>query len=165
MKTYRATAMALDRSRDRGYVGLRAASALAMALFEQSGMRELLDRRIPVDRRRKLTVGFAVKALIGDMMGHADRRALSRVSDPFMSAPVSELFGEKVDLKGLGPTALARGLDIMFGKDLPSLTYDCYRLLASRHGLDSSIFNIDSANFGISAKEKRADIEGAAAPE
>ena len=163
--TYRVSAMALDRSRDKGYVGLRATSALAMALFEQSGMRELLDERIPVDKRRKLTVGNAMKALIGDMMGHSDRRALSRVSDPFMSAPVPDLFGEKVDLKGLGPTALARDLDIMFKADLPALTYDCYRLLVSRYGLDSSIFNIDSTNFGISAKEKLADIEGAAVPE
>lgn len=61
------TAMALDRSRDRGYVGLRATSALAMALFEQSGLRGLLDERIPVDKRRKLSIGYAVKAFIGDM--------------------------------------------------------------------------------------------------
>ena len=101
--------MALDRSRDRGYVGLRATSALAMALFEQSGLRGLLDERIPVDKRRKLSIGYAVKAFIGDMMGHADRRALSRVSDPFMSAPVSEMFGEKMDLEGLGPRYHVRG--------------------------------------------------------
>ena len=157
--------MALDRSRDRGYVGLRATSALAMALFEQSGLRGLLDERILVDKRRKLSIGYAVKAFIGDMMGHADRRALSRVSDPFMSAPVSEMFGEKMDLEGLGATALSRDLDIMFEADLPAVTYDCYRLLASRYGLDSNIFNIDSTNFGISAKEKTADIEGAAVPE
>ena len=116
--------MALDRSRDRGYVGLRATSALAMALFEQSGLRGLLDERIPVDKRRKLSIGYAVKAFIGDMMGHADRRALSRVSDPFMSAPVSEMFGEKMDLEGLGATALSRDLDIMFEADLPAVTYD-----------------------------------------
>ena len=155
----------MDRSKDVGYTGLRATSALAMAMFEQTGLRETIDSAFELDSRRKLTPGNAVKAFIGDMMGHADRRALSRVSDPFVQAPVSDLFGPKADLDGIEPTSLARNLDLLFTADLPQLTYDCYRRLQQFYGFDSKVFNIDSTNFGISAKEKPADIEGAATAE
>lgn len=129
-----------------------------------TGLKDVIDSAFDPDSRRKLTPGNAVKAFIGDMMRHADRRALSRVSDPFVQAPVKDLFGPKADLDGIGPSFLAGNLDLLFTADLPDLSYECYRRLQRFYGFNSEVFNIDSTNFGISAKEKPADIEGSAVP-
>ena len=144
---------------------LRATAALAMAFFEQTGLRELIDSKFDIDRRQKLTPGYAVKALIGDMVGHEGRRPLYNVANPFMSAPNDLLFGEKVDVRSLGGRAFSRNLDQLFTLDLPRLTYECYELLARTYALTSRVFNIDSTNWTITPVSKEADVKGAAVPE
>ena len=157
--------MALNRSRDITEENLRATAALAMAFFEQTGLRELIDSKFDIDRRQKLTPGYAVKALIGDMVGHEGRRPLYNIANPFRSAPNDLLFGEKVDIKSLGGTAFSRTLDRLFTLDLPGLTYECYELLAGAYALTSRVFNIDTTNWTITPVSKEADVEGAAIPE
>ena len=157
--------MALDLSKNAEYEGLGSMAALAMAVFEQAGLRALVDSRFEIDPRTKLTPGNSVKALIGDMIGSRRRSALYNVSYPFLSAPMDLLFGPKVDSAALGGTAFARNLDRLFRIDLPALTYDCYRRLADFYGLSSNMFNVDSTNFSITALDKDADAEGAAVPE
>ena len=157
--------MALKRTDNKAYTGLQAPTALAMALFEQTGLRELIDSKFSIDARLKLTPGNAVKALLGNMMGTMRKNSLYNVANPYLSAPVDLLFGEKVDMPALGGRAFSRNLDRLFRKDLPVLTYECYSRLAEFYGLTSNVFNIDSTNFTINAVGKDADIEGAAVPE
>lgn len=157
--------MSLDRSKDTHYEGLNASIALAAAFFEQTGLRELIDSKFDIDTRQKLSPGNAVKALIGDMVGTKGRSALFNVADRYMSAPVDLMFGPKVDIPALGGRAFSRNLDLLFGKDLPSLTYECYSLLAERYGLSSNVFNVDGTNFSITASGKEADLPEAAVPE
>ena len=144
---------------------LRATAALAMAFFEQTGLRELIDSKFDIDRRQKLTPGYAVKALIGDMVGHEGRRPLYNVANPFMSAPNDLLFGEKVDVKSLGCIVFSRNLDQLFTLDLPGLTYECYELLARTYALTSRVFNIDTINWTITPVSKEADVDGATVPQ
>ena len=157
--------MALNRSKDVMEESLRATAALAMAFFEQTGLRELIDSKFDIDCRQKLTPGYAVKALIGDMVGHEGRRPLYNIANPFMSAPNDLLFGEKVDVRSLGGRAFSRNLDQLFTLDLPGLTYECYELLAKAYALTSRVFNIDSTNWTITPVSKEADVAGAAVPE
>ena len=147
------------------YEGLNASIALAAAFFEQTGLRELIDSKFSTDVRQKLSPGNAVKALIGDMVGTKGRSALSNIADRYMSAPVDLMFGPKVDIPALGGRAFSRNLDLLFGMDLPSLTYECYSLLADRYGLSSKVFNVDETNFGITASGKDPDLPDAAVPE
>ncbi|MBE6515007.1 MAG: DUF4277 domain-containing protein [Thermoplasmata archaeon] len=157
--------MALDRSKDAHYEGLNASIALAAAFFEQTGLRELIDSNFDTDVRQKLSPGNAVKALIGDMVGTKGRSAPFNVADRYMSAPVDLMFGPKVDIPALGGRAFSRNLDLLFEIDLPSLTYECYSLLAERYGLSSKVFNVDETNFGITALGKDPDLPDAAVPE
>lgn len=157
--------MTLRRSRTVEYEGLGSVSAMAMAMFEQTGLRELIDSQFGNDPRVKLTPGNAVKALIGDMMGSRGRSALYNVSNPFVSAPVDLLFGPKVDVAALGGRAFSRNLDRLFDKDLPGLSYECYRRLCGFCGLSSNVFNVDSTNFTVYSLEGEADRDGAAVPE
>ena len=156
--------MTLRGSRTVEYEGLGSVSAMAMAMFEQTGLRELIDSRFGNDPRVKLTPGNAVKALIGDMMGSRGRSALYNVSNPFVSAPVDLLFGSKVDVAALGGRAFSRNLDRLFDKDLPGLSYECYLRLCGFYGLSSNVFNVDSTNFTVYSLEAEADRDGAAVP-
>ena len=157
--------MALNRSKKEEFEGLRATVALAMAFFEQTGLRELIDSKFEIDCRQRLTPGYAVKALIGDMVGLTGKPALYNVANPLMAAPNDLLFGNNVDVKSLGGRAFSRNLDLLFGTDLPELTYECYDLLAECYALTSKVFNIDTTNWTITPLFKEADVEGAAIPE
>ena len=143
--------MTLDLSANEEYVGLPASVALAAAIFEQTGLRELIDSRFDLDPRQKLSPGNAIKALIGDMVGSRGRSALFNVSYKYMAAPNDLLFGRKVDVKAVGGRAFSRDLDKLYELDLPGLSYECYSKLASFYGLKSNVFNVDSTNFSITA--------------
>ena len=161
----RNAAMSLDLSRNTESIGLRATSALALAMFEQTGLRRLIDSEFDIDVRQKLSPGNAVKAFIGDLAALEGKGALNNVSNIYATAPTEKLFGSHVKAESLNPTALSRNLDMLFDKDLSELTYRCYRTLAERYHLDSNVFNIDSTNFGITALDKGADMPLAAVPE
>lgn len=93
------------------------------------------------------------------------RKALRNVANCFRTAPLDRLFGKGVTQASLEIMSLSRNLDGLFPKGLPKLSYECYRRLADRYGLDSKVFNIDSTNFGITALNKNADAPEAAKPE
>ena len=138
---------------------------MAMALFEQSGLTQLIDSRFDIDPRIKLTPGNAVKALVGNMFTSEGRRPIYNASHPFLSAPVDLMFGPKVDIGALGGRAFDRNLDRLFGIDLSELHHDCYSMLTSRYHLDSNLYNLDSTNFTITSLDVTADRDGAAVPE
>lgn len=135
-----------------------------MAVFEQSGLTELIDSRFRIDKRRILTPGNSVKALLGALSDGRGKRPLYRVADFYASAPVDLLFGDKVTVQGLGDRAFARNLDLLFGIDLGELAHDCYGRLCGRYGLSSDIYNIDTTNFTITSLGKEADRPGASTP-
>lgn len=81
--------MTLRGSRTAEYEGVGSVSAMAMAMFEQTGLRELIDSRFGNDPRVKLTPGNAVKALIGDMMGSRGCSALYNVSTRSCPLPLT----------------------------------------------------------------------------
>jgi len=153
--------MTLDLSATEEYVGLPASIALAAAMFEQTGLRELIDSKFSLDVRQKLSPGNAVKALIGDMVGSKGRSALFNVSHRYMAAPTEMMFGAKVDTGALGGRAFSRDLDRLYELDLPELSYECYSKLAGFYGLRSNVFNVDSTNFSITALSKERDEEAA----
>jgi len=94
--------MTFDRTKDAHYEELNASIALAVAFFEQTGLRELIDSKFNTDVRQKLSPGNAVKALIGDMVGTKGRSALFNVADRYRSVPVDLMFGPKADIPSMG---------------------------------------------------------------
>ena len=115
--------MSLDLSRNTESIGLIATSALALAMFEQTGLRKLIDSEFDIDVRQKLSPGNAVKAFIGDLAALEGKGALNNVSNIYATAPMEKLFGRHVKSESLNPTALSRNLDMLFDRDLSELTY------------------------------------------
>ena len=157
--------MALRRQRNTQTTRLQAASALAMAMFEQKGLRGLIDSKFPKDPRMKLTPGNAVKAMIGTMLSAEGRRPLFVISNFYVSSPNDRLFGDGVDVNALNARAFSRDLDRLFRKDPGELTFECYSMLCDEYGLISNMFNIDETNFGVTSLTKEPDLIGAAVPE
>ena len=147
--------MTLNRTASTRCEKVQAFPALAMALFEQSGLTRLIDSRFDIDPRIKLTPGNAVKALVGNMFTSEGRRPIYNVSHPFLSAPGGLIFGHKVDVGALGGRAFDRNLYRLFSIDLPELYHDCYSLITSRYHLDSNLYNLDSTNFTIHSLDVR----------
>lgn len=103
--------MALNRTASTRCEKVQAFPALAMALFEQSGLTELIDSRFEIGPKIKLTPGNAVKALVG-MFTSESRRPIYNASHPFMSAPVDLMLGPNVDVrarKGVPSTGTSTG--------------------------------------------------------
>ena len=153
--------MALRARNREPTVRIQAAPVLAMALFEQKGLTRLIDSRLTLDKRIKLTPGNAVKAMVGQMLSSENRRALFGLNDFYVQAPAERLFGKGVDNKALGATAFSRDLDRLFETDLGELTYDCYRLLADSYGLRGNMYNVDTTNFSVTSLSSYPDLDAA----
>lgn len=148
------------------YEGIPSANALGMALFEASGMRDLIDRRCRYDpERRILSPGMVVKALIGPTFNISTKVPLYRVESAYSSAPTERLFGSGVSKDDLYDNALGRGLDSLFDADLSELFAECSDLATERYGFDSNIFHMDSTDVSVWGIRHPADKDGAAVPE
>lgn len=157
--------MALERIRNDRTERLQSVAALSMALFEQSGLRALIDSKFRQDPRNKLSPGNAVKAMIGDMMRNEERRPLFGIADLYATSPTDLLFGKGIDVTALNATAFSRNLDRLFKLDLGQLAYECYCKLKEFYGLESSRFSIDVTNFSVYSLKSEPDLIGAAFPE
>ena len=146
--------MALIEELDIQPEQLPAMPVLAMALFEQSGLTDLIDSEFNNDKRKILTPGNTVKSVVGANFMPMKRVPIYLLDKIYSLAPVDLLFGSKVKHGCLNDRAYERNLESLFGIDLPLLLNRCYSHLCERYGLDSSVFNIDSTNFTITSFEK-----------
>ena len=141
-----------------------ASSAIAMAVMEESGIRELIDSRVEWDSERKLSPGHAVMAMVGPIFDRRKRLPLSGVRAFYRGAPTDLLFGEGVTEESLNDKALARNLDSLHEAGLEELFGGCSRLIKSRYGFDSRIRHMDSTNYTVHAVPPDDPGDGTAVP-
>ncbi len=147
------------------YEGVPASNALGMALFESSGMRNLIDKECNYDpEKRILSPGMVVKALIGPTFNITHKFPLNKVETAYSSTPTDRLFGEGVAKDDFYDNALARGLDTLFNANLEKLFTKCSELAMKRFGFESNILHMDSTDVSFWGIEHLPDKEGAAVP-
>lgn len=149
---------------ERAYEGVPASSAIAMAVMEESGIRELIDSRVEWDSERRLSPGHAVMAMIGPIFDHRKRLPLSGVRAFYRGAPTDLLFGEGVTEDSLNDKALARNLDSLHEAGLEELFWSCSRLIKTRYGFDSRIRHMDCTNYTVQAVPPDDPGDGTAVP-
>lgn len=66
--------MAFDPGFEDNNTGISATAALAMAMFEQSEMKDAIDSQFDLDIRQKLSPGNAIKAMVEDISAWTDGR-------------------------------------------------------------------------------------------
>ena len=147
------------------YEGIASINAVGMAVFESSGLRDLIDRRCRYDPgKRILSPGMVVKALIGPMFNTAGKFPLYSLREAYNTAPTDRLFGPDVEKDDLYDNALARGLDSLFDADLEKLFSECSSAIAKKYGFDSHVFHLDATDVSVTGMEHAPDKEGAAIP-
>ena len=131
------------------YEGIQFAPALAMAMLESVGIRELLDTESKAidPSLRNLTTGMAAKAMIGTMFTEGHRKPLYRVGDQYATAPVDKLFGNFVEHRTLSDTNLSARLDVIFQMRTEELLWRIHTMLCDAFDLESDMYRFDSTNF------------------
>lgn len=154
-----------DQMERQSYEGLQAMPVLGMAVFEQVGIRGLIDSRLDPNPQRILTPGNGTKLMVGAMYKGMGRRALYALDEDYAKAPVDLLCGAGVEASNLNARAFSRTLDDLFTLDLPDLTHDIYGIFAERYSIGGFVYNLDATNYGVNAIVVEPDKEGAAVPE
>jgi transposase len=120
---------------------------LVAGMYDELGLGELVDRLIVQDGgKRRVSVGQAVKAMILNGLGFANR-ALYLTPLFFQDKPVQRLIGEGIEAEHLNDDVLGRALDEIYEYD-PSRLYSQFSAQAvNRLGLVCRFGHLDSTGF------------------
>jgi transposase len=101
---------------------------LVAGMFDELGIGDLVDELLPQDlSQRKVSVGQALKAMVLNGLGFANRR-LYLMPEFFRNKPTERLVGEGISPEHLNDDALGKALDTLHAFGLTEI----YRLIAGR---------------------------------
>ena len=108
---------------------------LVAGMFDELGIGELVDELVPQDlSRRKVSVGQALKAMVLNGLGFANRR-LYLMPEFFRNKPTERLVGAGVSPEHLNDDSLGKALDTLHDFGLTELYRPIARRAAERLGL------------------------------
>lgn len=134
---------------------------LVAGMFDEVGIGELIDEMVPQDlSQRKVSVGQALKAMVLNGLGFANRR-LYLMPEFFRNKPTERLVGAGISPEHLNDDALGKALDALYAFGLTEL----YRLIARRRaafrlGLGQSgvaMAHLDTTSFHVDGRYNSED--------
>jgi transposase len=129
---------------------------LVAGMYDELGLGELVDRLIVQDgEKRKVSVGQAVKAMILNGLGFANR-ALYLTPLFFQDKPVGRLIGEGIEAEHLNDDVLGRALDEMYEYDPSRLYSQLAAQAVNRLGLVCRFGHLDSTGFHVDGQYNSA---------
>lgn len=140
------------------YEGIPVFSAMAMAMFETSGLAAGLTESLGrTFENRRLTPVNAVKAMMGPVFDGRGKMALHNISTFYTDAPTEELFG--VDRSSMHDNAFGRALDTLADLDHSATLWSLSETLEEKYQLGSDTFHVDTTNIAVYCLEKDYDSE------
>ncbi len=127
---------------------------LVAGMFDELGIGELVDELVPQDlSQRKVSVGQALKAMVLNGLGFANRR-LYLMPEFFRNKPTERLVGAGISPEHLNDDALGKALDTLYAFGLTELYRLIARRSAERLGLGSgvAIAHLDSTSFHVDGR-------------
>jgi transposase len=122
---------------------------LVSGMFDELGMGELIDTVVPQDKEQRcITVGQAVKAMVLNGLGFANRR-LYLTARFFANKPVERLIGEGVSAKHLNDDALGQALEDVHAFGETELFALLGQQAVKRLGLPAKVGHLDSTSFHV----------------
>lgn len=119
------------------------------SLFDELKIAEKIDERLyNNDKRRKVTPGIAVKAMILNTLGFSER-ALYLTPNFYRGKPVSELLGQKIESQSLTDYTLGHALDEISEYGCTKLFSEIVFEIALEKDLLNNINNIDTTTFSF----------------
>ena len=135
------------------YDGLPVFSAMAMALFETSGIATDLEERLGKDfEKRCISPTNAVKAMIGPVFDGREKLALHNISTFYTDAPVDLLFDTA--RISMHDNAFGRALETLSGLDHSETLWSISDSLERRFGLGTDTFHMDTTNLAVYCLER-----------
>jgi transposase len=130
---------------------------LVAAMFDELGIGSMIDRSIEQDaRRRQVSVGQAVKAMVLNGLGFVNQQ-LYLVPSFFDNKPIDRLIGPGVEAAHLNDDVLGRALDALYDVGVTPL----YTLIATeaygRLGLASPYVHLDTTSFHVDGRYNSAE--------
>lgn len=127
---------------------------LVAGMFDELGIGELVDELVPQDlSQRKISVGQALKAMVLNGLGFANRR-LYLMPEFFRNKPTERLVGAGISPEHLNDDALGKALDTLYAFGLTELYRMIARLAAERLGLGSGVAtaHLDTTSFHVDGR-------------
>jgi len=130
---------------------------LVAGMFDELGVGELVDAVVPQDlEQRKISVGQALKAMVLNGLGFANRR-LYLTTRFFQSKPTGRLLGEGVEPEHLNDDALGKALDDLYSYGVSELYVKIAAKAAARLGITPKVGHMDSSSFHVDGEYNSAD--------
>jgi transposase len=130
-------------------------------ICNESRLAELIDRHIE-QKRRKVTVGQAVQAMILNALGFTGR-ALYLTPRFYSSRPVEVLVGEGIQSGDLHDSSLGTALDAIYEYGITELFYSVAQNILPRYGISTRFSHLDSTTFSLhgvyNSEEEESDID------
>jgi len=130
-------------------------------ICNESRLAELIDRHIE-QKRRKVSVGQAVQAMILNALGFTGR-ALYLTPRFYSSRPVEVLVGEGIQSSDLHDSSLGTALDAIYEYGITELFYSVAQSILPRYGISTRFSHLDSTTFSLhgvyNSEEEEADID------
>ncbi len=120
---------------------------LVATMFDELGVGELIDQLIPQDfAQRQVTVGQAVKAMVLNGLGFANRR-LYLTPHFFQNKPTEHLFGQGITAEMLNDDTLGKALDELHAYGVSELYSVIAARAVTRLGLRPTVGHQDITSF------------------
>lgn len=136
---------------------------LVAGMFDELGIGELVDELVPQDlSQRKVSVGQALKAMVLNGLGFANRR-LYLMPEFFRNKPTERLVGAGISPEHLNDDALGKALDTLYAFGLTEI----YRLVARRAaerldlraGKAVVVGHLDTTSFHVDGRYNSDDFD------
>lgn len=127
---------------------------LVAGMFDELGIGGLVDELLPQDlSQRKVSVGQALKAMVLNGLGFANRR-LYLMTEFFRNKPTERLMGTGISPEHLNDDALGKALDALHAFGLTELYRMIARQAAERLGLGGYVAtgHLDTTSFHVDGR-------------
>lgn len=134
---------------------------LVAGCFDEFSVADIVDSRLPKNRRHRLGHGVVLKAMVLNGLGFVDR-PLYMCSEYFSKLPCERLLGTGVSPEYLNDDVLGRALDSIYEYGATELFNDIVFGVMRRLGLHVHLLHLDTTSFSLFGEypeEGEADIK------
>jgi len=130
-------------------------------ICNESRLADLIDQNIE-QKRRKVSVGQAVQAMILNALGFTGR-AMYLTPRFYKNRPVDLLVGEGLQATDLHDCSLGTALDAIYDYGITELFYSVAKNVLDRYGISTKFSHLDSTTFSLhgvyNSEEEAEEIE------
>jgi transposase len=130
---------------------------LVAGVFDQLGISEVIDERIPKSRHHKLSHSQVLKAMVLNGLGFVGQR-LYLFPSFFENLPVDRLLGEGIVASDLNDDVLGRTFDAIYEYDPTNLFNEIVLRVMDRVDFDTKLIHADTTSFGVHGMYEDEDI-------